>query len=165
MMLAEYEELRVLDKKGAGLGKSLKKPLVYAAISIVGILVFWLGARAVLAVDNPFYIVPSESMVPTLNIGDVVVIRNGAEGYTFDDVQLGDIIVFHTDDGGGRTIVHRVVEIYADVQSGERLLKTKGDNNPESYDGLDYPISREDYYGKVISVFPKIGSLGTALQQ
>jgi signal peptidase I len=155
----------VLDKKVAGLAKGLKKPLIYAAISIAGLLVLWSGLRAYLAVENPFYIIPSESMVPSLNVGDVVIIRNGAEGYTFDDVQIGDIIVFHTDDGGGRTIVHRVVEIYADSQSGEKLLKTKGDNNTESYEGFDYPIAREDYYGKVISVIPKVGSLSNALRQ
>lgn len=113
--------------------------------------------------ENPFYVIPSESMIPTLNVGDVVVIRN-SPGFAFQDVKVDDIIVFHTDDGGGRTIVHRVVEIYSDSDTGERLLKTKGDNNPISYDHFDYPIKKADYYGKVIAVIPKIGLLSTILK-
>jgi hypothetical protein len=38
----------------------------------------------------------------------------------------------------------RVVEVYLDAETGERLLKTKGDNNPDSCEGLDLPIGRED---------------------
>lgn len=133
-----------------------------AAITVL--LISWYSIRAYLAVDNPFYVVPSESMIPTLNVGDVVMIRNGAEGYSFDDVKVGDIIVFHTIDGGGRTIVHRVVEIYSDPHTGDRLLKTKGDNNPQSYENFDYPIKKQDYYGKVVAVIPKIGLLSTMLR-
>jgi hypothetical protein len=65
--------------------------------------------------------------------------------------------------------VHRIVEIYQDDNNNnnnnnrvteereERLIKTKGDNNPVSYEVLDYPIREADYYGKVVSVIPKVG--------
>jgi signal peptidase I len=88
-----------------------------------------------------------------------IIAGNGADGsaLSFSDLQVGDIIVFHSEDGGGRTIVHRIVEIYQDNESRERLVKTKGDNNPVSYEVLDYPIREADYYGKVISVIPKVG--------
>jgi signal peptidase len=127
-------------------------------ILVIGacIIGMWFGLKAILAVNSPFYIVPSESMVPSLNIGDVVIIRNG-EGFSFMNLQVGDIIVFHTSDAGGRTIVHRITEIYADADSGERLVKTKGDNNPISYEGFDYPIRQQDYYGKVIYIVPMVG--------
>ena len=130
----------------------------FLTILVIGacIIGIWFGLKAILAVNNPFYIVPSESMVPSLNIGDVVIIRNGG-GFSFMDLQVGDIIVFHTNDAGGRTIVHRIVEIYADATSGERLVKTKGDNNPISYEDFDYPIRQQDYYGKVIYVLPIVG--------
>jgi signal peptidase I len=51
------------------------------------VILIWAGLRAVLAVANPFYVVPSQSMVPTLNVGDVVVVRNG-HGYSFDDLRV-----------------------------------------------------------------------------
>ena len=88
-------------------------------------------------------------------------------------MHVGDIIDFHTKDAGGRTIVHRIVEIYhadnatnnsssnrstgVEEEGEERLVKTKGDANPVSYEILDYPIREADYYGKVISIIPKIG--------
>ena len=128
-------------------------------IFVGAVLVFGgFAIRSFLQVSNPVYVVPSVSMVPTLNVGDLIVIRNG-QGFSFSDLKVGDIIVFHTNDGGGRTIVHRIVEIYADSTTGERLVKTKGDNNPQSYQNFDYPIRQQDYYGKVIYIIPKVGLL------
>lgn len=131
----------------------------YVIIGVAAVAIFWFALKAVLQVNNPFYVVSSESMVPSLMIGDLVVLRNGEDGsgFSFSDLKLGDIIVFHSEDGGGRTIVHRIVEIYQDNEGKERLVKTKGDNNPVSYEVLDYPIREADYYGKVISVIPKVG--------
>jgi signal peptidase len=138
----------------------VSKEIKYAIILIAAVVIIWLGLKLVFHVDNPFYVVSSESMVPTLMVGDVVVIRNGPNGggFSFSDLQVGDIIVFHTEDGGGRTIVHRVVEIsHNDNDTLDRLVKTKGDANPISYEVLDYPIREDDYYGKVILVIPKVG--------
>ena len=129
-------------------------------IGIAAVLVFGgFAIRAALQVSNPVYVVPTISMVPTLNVGDLVVIRSGVQSFSFSDLKVGDIIVFHTNDGGGRTIVHRIVQIYKNVQTGDRLVKTKGDNNPQSYENFDYPIRQQDYYGKVIYIIPKIGLL------
>lgn len=114
----------------------------------------WFAFVAIMGVANPFYAVSSESMVPTLNVGDVVVLKKGPQS-SFNDLKIGDIIVFHSTDGGGRTIVHRIMQIYDDGE--ERIVRTKGDNNPVSYDGLDYPIREGDYYGKVAYVIPKLG--------
>jgi signal peptidase I len=133
-----------------------KKSIILVAIVTAGLVAVWFGAKNVLVVSNPIYLIPSESMLPSLNVGDVVVIRNG-QGFSFEDLKVGDIIIFHTDDAGGRTIVHRIVEIYTDATSGERLVKTKGDNNPISYENFDYPIKQQDYYGKVIYVIPLVG--------
>ena len=128
-------------------------------IFVGAVLVFGgFAIRSFLQVSNPVYVVPSVSMVPTLNVGDLIVIRNG-QGFSFSDLKVGDIIVFHTNDGGGRTIVHRIVKIYSDPTTGERLVKTKGDNNPQSYPNFDYPIRQQDYYGKVIYIIPKVGLL------
>jgi signal peptidase I len=135
----------------------LSKEVLVIVVIGVCIIVIWLGLKFVLHVDNPFYVVSSESMVPTLMVGDLVVLRNGAGGFSFSDLHVGDIIVFHTEDGGGRTIVHKIVEIYADTTNSERLVKTKGDNNPISYEDFDYPIREQDYYGKVIYIVPMVG--------
>jgi len=39
----------------------------------------------------------------------------------------------------------------------QRQLKTKGDANPSSIPGTDYPITEEEYIGKVAYVIPQIG--------
>ena len=136
-----------------------KRTIVIAAMVIVALIAIWFSLRAILGVDSPFYVVSSESMQPSLEVGDVAVISNGP-GFSFEDARIGDIIVFHTDDAGGRVIIHRIIELYKDSQTGERLIKTKGDNNPESYEGFDYPIREQDYFGKVVTIIPKIGMLG-----
>jgi signal peptidase I len=127
--------------------------ILVIGVCIIGV---WFGLKVILHVDNPFYVVSSESMTPSLMVGDIVVIRDGPE-FSFYNLKVGDIIVFHTNDAGGRTIVHRLVEIYSDNKGGEKLVKTKGDNNPISYENFDYPIREQDYYGKVIYVIPTVG--------
>jgi signal peptidase I len=64
-------------------------------------------------------------MIPTLNVGDVLMVRSGP-GFYLEGLKVGDIMVFHTNDGRGRIIVHRLFEIYSDDQTGDRLLKTRG---------------------------------------
>ena len=140
-----------------------KHYLMAVALVVASLMLTWLAMRTALNVENPLYAVYSESMVPALEVGDVSIIRNGP-GYSFHDLKTGDIIIFHTDDAGGRVIIHRIVEIYSDTQTGERLVKTKGDNNPQSYEGLDYPIREKDYYGKVVGVIPKIAILSANLK-
>jgi len=43
------------------------------------------------------------------------------------------------------------------INVGDSLVKTKVDNNRQSYENFDYPISHQDYYGKVIFIVPKVG--------
>jgi signal peptidase len=137
--------------------QNINKALKDIIIIIIGVVVVWLGLRAAFATENPFYVVSSESMVPTLNVYDVIIVKNGS---TFDDLKVGDIIVFHSPSDYDRVIVHRVVKI----QSGsEKIITTKGDNNPASIPGIDYPISKREYIGKVVFVIPKLGLVSKAL--
>ncbi len=89
--------------------------------------------RAWLNTSVPLAAVESSSMVPTLNIGDVVVIV----GVKPDDIKVGDIIVFNKVVYSIRKgyvkklktpIVHRVVDIIE--RNGVKYFKTKGDANP-----------------------------------
>ena len=82
----------------------------------------------------------------------------------YDQLKTGDIIVFKApedfdEQGNPRTIVHRVIFVGLDPRSKEQVVATKGDNNPESYVGLDFPILKSNYIGKVIIVIPKLGLL------
>ncbi len=121
------------------------------AIVIIGVVVVWLGLKFAFATDNPFYVVSSGSMEPVLNVYDVLIVKDGS---TFEKVKPGDIIVFNRPQIHDRVIVHRVVNI---KESSERILTTKGDANPASIPGTDYPITKNDYIGEVVYVVPKVG--------
>jgi len=111
---------------------------------------------------NPFYVVVSGSMIPTINIGDIVIIKNNSFDTLFNNLESGDIIVFRapeakTEDGKPKVIVHRISDIGTFFE--KKVIKTKGDANPYSIPGIDFPIFMENYVGKVVYIIPKIGTI------
>ena len=143
----------MLDKKSK-LPVAIKDVvIVVAGVAIVWSIVWiWFGT-------NPFYVVSSGSMEPVLKQYDILVVR---DGNSYDDLKVGEIIVFHRPEGGDRVIVHRIAEIL-DGRNGERILRTKGDANPASIPGTDFPIHKEDYIGKVVYVIPGVGFITQAI--
>lgn len=139
----------MLNKKKSGLPVAVKDIIIV----VVGVAVVWTGLWIALGTKNPFYVVSSESMVPVLKVNDVLVVRDGS---TWDNLKVGDIIVFNQPDGEGKVIVHRVAEIATD-DNGQKVIRTKGDANPGSIPGTDYPITKTDYIGKVVYVLPGVG--------
>lgn len=59
------------------------------------------------------------------------------------------------------TIVSRIHEIKADSSNGQRVMMTKGDANPYSIPGVDYPIFQHNYIGKVVHLVNK-GNITTS---
>ena len=118
----------------------------------VGVLTIWIGLQVVFGTENPFYVVSSGSMVPKLLVFDVLVVQGNDP---FESVVVGDIIVFNRPAGNDRVIVHRVVELFENEEPYS--IRTKGDANPASIPGTDFPITEEEYIGKVAYVIPQIG--------
>lgn len=86
-----------------------------------------------------FFEVATASMYPTIEIGDVVIVKITKE------VEQNDIIVY-TD--GQSIITHRLIE-----KNNDELI-AKGDaNNSE-----DKPINENMVLGKVIKIVPKLGT-------
>ena len=44
-------------------------------IVVIGIAIIWVGLRVAFGTENPFYVVSSGSMVPNLNVFDVIVVN------------------------------------------------------------------------------------------
>jgi len=85
------------------------------------------------------------SMLPTIEIGDVVITK------ITKDVEENDIIVYIEDDD---IITHRLIE-----KNEERLI-TRGDaNNSE-----DKPIEENMIIGKVVKIIPQLGTWQKHLQ-
>ena len=135
--------------------KGIIKDIIIVAVCVV---VIWIGLQAYFGAQNPFYVVSSGSMYPELAMYDIIVIS----GHTlFDDVKIGDIIVFDKPKDHSKVIVHRVVAV---VDDDPKTLRTKGDNNQNSMVGTDYPITNEEYIGKVVHVVPQVGFITKILQ-
>ena len=132
----------------SSISKGVIKDIVIVA---VGVLVIWIGLQVAFGTQNPFYVVASGSMIPVLEVYDVLIVQ-GHE--PFEDIEIGDIIVFNRPSDHNRVIVHRVVSI---IEDDPKTIRTKGDANPASIPGTDFPITEEEYIGKVAYVLPQVG--------
>lgn len=130
------------------MSKGILKDILIVAI---GVLVIWIGLQVVFGTQNPFYVVASGSMIPVLEVYDVLIVQGHVP---FNDIEVGDIIVFNRPSGHDRVIVHRVASI---IDDEPKTIRTKGDANPASIPGTDFPITKEEYIGKVAYVIPQVG--------
>jgi signal peptidase len=93
----------LLDKDKSRLPVAIKDVIIIG----IGVLIVWLGIWFAFGA-NPFYVVSSGSMEPVLKVNDVLIVRDGG---SWEDLKIGDIIVFNRPEGGDRVIVHRIVDI------------------------------------------------------
>ncbi len=129
-------------------------------ILISSILLIYLGDLFINAQmgnnKNPLfsaYVIVSESMVPTIQINDAIVVKRENDS----SYHIGDIITFDSNfkNYEGQAITHRIVnkEKY-DIESS--IYTTKGDNN----DSIDpSPVRTESIHGKVLFKIPQFGKI------
>jgi len=135
--------------------KNIVKDIIIVAVCVA---VIWIGLTSYFGAQNPFYVVSSGRMYPELAMYDIIIIS----GHTlFEDVKIGDIIVFDRPKDLDKVIVHRVVAV---VDDNPKTLRTKGDNNQHSIVGTDYPITKDEYIGTVVHVIPQVGFITKILQ-
>jgi len=142
----------------AAQGKSRKKtrnasiPAGWIITTIIGIAIVWF-AVGVFPI-KPF-LVPSGSMVPIINPGDVVLIAP----VQTDAIKVGEIIEYRNVKEN-INIVHRVIAITGDAPN--IFFITKGDaNNAPDPD----PVSTQAILGREIFVIPKIGWVSVAVKK
>ena len=125
----------------------------FAGLFVFIILLFgiWFSATTILQTSSPLFVVSSGSMIPALEIGDVIVVSGKDK---FNELKNEDIIVFNLPTDYKRVIVHRVEEIK--TESEQIQIKTKGDNNPY-VDG--WTVIESNYIGKVITKVPYVGNV------
>jgi signal peptidase I len=143
-----------------------RKKLLVLAISLISIISVFFVVTLSFGQGSKFYVVFSESMIPSINTGDIVIVAKEDQETisSFNNLKIGDVIVFEPrvstkpDNEPDRMIVHRVVAIETDP-NGTRLIKAKGDANPNSIPGVDFPITIENYIGRVTQVIHHLGVL------
>lgn len=108
----------------------------------------WEIAKIMLHNPYPIQVVEGNSMSPTLNAGDIILIEN----VNPKDITNGTIISFYSPIGGIYT--HRVVGV--EMISDKYYFRTKGDalDSPDSW-----LISEKNVIGRVIARVPLIGYL------
>jgi len=136
------------DLNVRSISRGVVKDIIIVA---VGVLIIWVGLQAFFGTQNPFYVVSSGSMIPELQVFDVLVVQGNDP---FEAVEVGEIIVFNRPSGQDRVIVHRVASI---INEDPLTIRTKGDANPASIPGTDFPITAEEYIGNVAYVIPQVG--------
>ena len=122
------EERRPTTKKGGG-------ALEYLVILLVSFALVFGFVRPF--VMEAFWI-PSGSMIPTLEVGDRVLVNKFI--YRFSDPNRGDIIVFESVDKTNEDLIKRVVGLPGDeiaVRSGK--LYVNGEPQRESYTNKKLP--------------------------
>ena len=111
--------------------------------------------RIVLQTESPLMVVSSESMVPTLNVGDIILVR----GINPNTITVGTIIIFHSPYDYQMPIVHRVRSITSNANS--LFFETKGDNNPGP-DGWRVPEG--NIMGVYVAKLPYVGLVSLELR-
>jgi signal peptidase len=136
-----------------------KNPTARVVLLIVILFAVTYGSvealRIVLQTESPLMVVSSGSMIPTLNVGDIILVR----GVDPRAVTVGTIIIFHSPNDWEMPIVHRVVAV--NNQGGSTFFETKGDNNPVE-DGWRVPAA--NLMGVYIAKLPYVGLLSLELR-
>lgn len=135
--------------------KLILKEVIIATLFVAVIYFsFSLGIKIYLHTDTPIMVVVSGSMIPTINVNDIIIVK----GVNPQTLKVGDIIVFHDPRfkigslcGDGHCIVHRIVEVIRDEVP---KFKTKGDANMMQD---PFIVDSNHVIGKVILVIPEIG--------
>ena len=118
------------EKKSGG-----RRLAEYGIILVVAFVV-------VFGVLRPFVVksfwIPSESMVPTLEVGDRFLANKFV--YRFWEPERGDIIVFRSVEGGDEDLVKRIVAVAGDEVAVENgVLRVNGVTQNEPFTNKGFP--------------------------
>ena len=125
---------------------------ITVALIIIVVFGFYFAAQTALGTPYPALAVASGSMLPTLNIGDLIIVQKIDPAQINADPQglTGDILVYKR---GSELIVHRAVKI--ELRNDVYYITTRGDNS-----GVDDPAwPSTSLIGKVIARIPYVGNL------
>ena len=139
---------------------------IFAVFAVIGVLLvyYFISVRLYMAKGEKYepkfsiYSIASGSMVPTLNVRDVII---NLKVDNIDDVKINDVITFIStwEVNSGMTVTHRVVGIKK-ADDGQTCLITRGDANTSEDKTC---VKKENLIGVTKAVIPGLGKLQTFL--
>lgn len=143
-LIFKYPVMKRKSFRYTGRGEMASKKIGF--ISNLGkylIIVFLILFSTLLFLGYRFLVISSNSMTPTLKVGDLIVMEKT------NNVYEGDIIAFML---RNKIVVHRIVKV--DTGPLEMVYYTKGD----ALNTMDpWKLSRENVLGKAVFMVPYIG--------
>ena len=126
--------------------------MVSIRLAVLVLLLVYSGLSAYSGNFLPIRLVKGDSMEPTLNAGDVILLKS----VPFSDIEDGDIVAYKAPvaaeaGNGPGTILHRVQR--AGVQNGSNVLFTKGDNSTAD----PWPVTPGLVQGELVLRVPWVG--------
>ncbi len=165
------------DEGKESTGRTLAANILLLIIGLSVAYGLFVGLEMGYSTDSPLRVVISPSMVPELNVGDVVVVKGvgpqyvpvlflniPVQGESVSNIKVGDDIIFwypvySTTD----PIVHKVIQINPNSNScgGDIQFVTHGVNNPQGAD--EFPCASA-VIGVVTGKIPYVGYVSEFLR-
>ncbi|RXH74455.1 hypothetical protein DVH24_029176 [Malus domestica] len=131
------------------------KPSFSVRLIVTSALIIWKGLICMTGSESPVVVVLSESMEPGFARGDILFLRMSE-----DPIRAGEIVVFNVD-GRDIPIVHRVIKVHEQKDTGEVYVLTKGDNNDDDDRSLyargQRWLHRRHIMGRAVGFLPYAG--------
>ncbi|KAI5660500.1 hypothetical protein M9H77_29293 [Catharanthus roseus] len=120
-------------------------------------LIIWKALICITGSESPVVVVLSGSMEPAFKKGDILFLHMSK-----DPIRVGEIVVFNVD-GRDIPIVHRIIKVHEQRNSGKINILTKGDANPSDDRGLYAPgqrwLEQHHIMGRAVGFLPYVGWL------
>lgn len=161
-MIKEIIDKQIYELKKLWANKrQLTFQVLNLAMIVFSALMIWKGLMFLTKSESPVVVVLSGSMEPAFQRGDILFLNNAVH-----EVNVGDVVVFKIKDRD-IPIVHRILKVHRDMETGRVDLLTKGDNNRVDDRGLYAPgqlwLNREDILGKAVGTLRYVGMVTIAL--
>ena len=137
--------------------------VISVALVVIIVFGFWFGIQAALNTPYPALAVASGSMLPTLNVGDLIIVQGTPPNQINASYMTGDIIVFRSPSNPDELIVHRAVKVLP-MGDGSYLITTKGDNGGGGDSDQFSPWPSSLLVGKVVGRIPCVGNFSLFTQ-
>jgi len=144
----QLEEITARQRKRHSIkNKAILIGVIIGVVGGAGFMGFWM-----FGLPSSGFVAFGTGMEPFFYEGDFLAMTK----VPFKEIVVGDVIVYRNPSDPSKVTAHRVV---ATIDDNPKTLRAKGDANPASIPGTDFPISENQYIGRIDNVLPQFGAI------